>query len=42
MKLAIFGVLLLIGGIALLWIYAGWQTALGAYLLVWANNLGQK
>lgn len=26
-------------GISLVWIYAGWQVALGAFLMLWANNI---
>ena len=29
-------------GLALLTIYAGWQVALGAFLLVWGSELGDE
>ena len=28
-----------IGGLALLWIYAGWQIALAVFLLQWSHNI---
>jgi len=34
--------LLSIAGMVLLWVYAGWQIALGVFLWTWGNNVGQR
>ncbi len=41
MVYCLFTLALIVGGISLLWVYGGWQIALGAVLLIWGTNLEQ-
>lgn len=40
-KVCLFQSFISIAGFAMLWIYGNWRLALGTFLMIWGNNLGQ-